>query len=178
MKTSSLVAGLAILLGSFAAHAQAPAPASAPAAAGAVPPAPAAHTALSAADLKWGDVPPMLPKGAKLAVLYGDPSKTGLFVARIKMPAGYKVMPHWHPTDEQVTVLSGALAIGMGDKLDPKAKAQGPGGFYSMPANMHHFAVASKETVIELTAMAPFTLTYIDPNDDPSKAAAPPAPKK
>jgi hypothetical protein len=176
MKTPSIVLALSLVLASASAFAQAPGGAPAPAAA-APAPAPTEHTALDAAAIKWGDAPPIVPKGAKMAVVYGDPSKDGLFVARFKLPANYKIMPHWHPTDEQVTVLSGAFAIGMGDKVDPKTKALGPGAFYSMPAKMHHFAFSTKETVIELTAMGPFALNYIDPNDDPSKAAAP-APKK
>jgi len=157
---SCAIAGLA--------SAQGTPPAAAPA------PAPAPEHKVTAPDaIKWGDAPPILPKGAKLAVLYGDPSKEGLFIVRLKMPANYKIMPHWHPTDENVTVLSGAFAIGMGDKLDPKAKVMPVGKFFSMPATMHHFAFSTKETVIELSAMGPLALTYINPDDDPSKTAPP-----
>jgi len=136
------------------------------------PAAPAEHTATAADQIKWGDAPPMLTKGAKMAVLYGDPSKDGLFIVRLKMPANYKIMPHWHPTDENATVISGALAIGMGDKLDPKTKTLGAGGFVSLPAKMHHYAFSTKETIVEVSAMGPFALTYVNPEDDPSKAAA------
>ena len=72
----------------------------------------------SSKDVKWGPAPPILPKGAVMAVMAGDPGATGLVAVRLKMPAGYKIPAHWHPTDEQVTVVSGTLAIGMGDKLD------------------------------------------------------------
>ena len=136
------------------------------------PAAPADHAAVAGDQVKWGDAPPILAKGAKLAVLYGDPSKDGLFIVRLKMPANYKIAPHWHPTDENATVLSGSLAIGMGDKIDPKTKSLGPGAFYSLPAKMHHFAFTTKETVVEVSAMGPFQLNYINPEDDPSKAAA------
>ena len=51
------------------------------------------------------------------AVLAGDPSKEGPFVIRVKAPAGYKIPAHRHPTDELVTVISGAAAFGMGDKM-------------------------------------------------------------
>jgi uncharacterized RmlC-like cupin family protein len=137
-------------------------------------PAPAPeHKALASDDIKWGDGPPVFPKGMKMAVLYGDPSKAGdLFVIRAKMPANYKIMPHTHPTTENVTILSGAAAIGMGDKLDPKTKALGAGAFYSMPSGMHHYFFTTKETVIEVSAMGPFQITYINPADDPSKSAA------
>src|SRR6266516_3385785 len=79
------------------------------------------HVMMSSGDLKWGDAPPVFPKGAKLAVLSGDPSTEGLFVVRLKLPAGYKVAPHWHPTDEQITVLKGTFALGMGDTLNAAA---------------------------------------------------------
>lgn len=134
---------------------------------------PAAHTMVTPAELKWGDAPPALPPGAKLAVLAGDPSKPGLFIMRLKLPAGYKIPAHWHPTDEHISVVSGSFAAGMGDKLDAaKMTALPPGGFATMPAKMHHFAMAKKDTIIELTAIGPFQITYINPADDPTKAAA------
>jgi quercetin dioxygenase-like cupin family protein len=134
--------------------------------------APQAHKVMAPGDIKWGDAPPVLQKGARMAVLYGDPSKEGPFIVRLKFPAGFKVMPHTHPTDENVTVISGALAIGMGDKLDTKTKALPAGSFFSLPAKMHHFAYAPKEAVIEISSMGPFVLTYLDPKDDPSKTAS------
>src|SRR5262245_33574049 len=99
------------------------------------------HTAMAPDAIKWGDAPPVFNKGAKMAVLYGDPSKPTLFIVRLKIPANFKVMPHFHPTDENVTIVSGSVAFGMGDKVDPKAKALPAGSFVSMPANMHHYAV-------------------------------------
>jgi quercetin dioxygenase-like cupin family protein len=159
MKTSSIPIAMAVLFQVTAAGAQGTA-------------ASAAHKTMAPDEMKWGDAPPVLQKGAKLAVLYGDPSKDGLFIVRLKVPAGYKVAPHTHPTDENVTIISGSFAIGMGDKLDPNAKAMPAGTFFSMPANMHHFAIAKKETIVEISAMGPFAINYLDPADDPSKAAA------
>lgn len=156
--------GVGVLLLAGVARSQAPG--------GAAAATPAEHIALAPSDIKWGDPPPVLNKGAKFAVLVGDPSKTGYYAVRIKMPAGYKVMPHWHPADENVTVLSGSLAIGMGDKMDMKTKALPAGSFFSMPAKMHHFAFAKGETTIEISGIGPFALTYIDPKDDPSKQAS------
>jgi hypothetical protein len=140
---------------------------------GTATPAPApAHTAMAPEDMKWVDAPPIFTKGGKMAVLMGDPGKAGMYIIRFKMPANYKISPHWHPTDENVTVLSGSFAIAMGDKMDMKAKAYPAGSFFSMPAKMHHFAFSKKETVIEVSGMGPFTLTYINPEDDPSKQTA------
>jgi quercetin dioxygenase-like cupin family protein len=131
---------------------------------------PGTHTMVTPNELKWGDAPPILPPGAKLAVLAGDPGKAGLFIVRLKFPSGYKIPAHWHPTDENITVISGSFAAGMGDKLDlSKLTALPPGGFATMPAKMHHFAVAQKETIIELTAIGPFQMTYVNPADDPTK---------
>ena len=53
------------------------------------------HTAVSADQLKWGPAPPAFPKGAQFSVVAGDPTKEGLYVFRLKVPAGYKVPPHF-----------------------------------------------------------------------------------
>jgi quercetin dioxygenase-like cupin family protein len=123
-------------------------------------------------DVKWGDPPPTMPPGAKIAALNGDPSKAEMFTIRIKFPGGYKVPAHSHSVDEQITVLSGAFLVGVGDKLDPKqTKALPAGAFVAIPAKLNHYAMTKKETVIELTAMGPFEMTYANPADDPSKSA-------
>jgi ketosteroid isomerase-like protein len=128
------------------------------------------HVLAPAATLTWGDPPASLPKGAKLAVVSGDPSATGPFVLRAQLPAGYTVPAHWHPTDEHVTVLSGTLAIGMGDKLDPAALQDlSAGGYAALPAMMHHFAMARTATTIQVHGMGPFAITYVNPADDPSQ---------
>lgn len=124
-------------------------------------------------DLHWGEPPPVLAKGAKLAVLMGDPSKPGPFVMRLSTPAGYKVAPHWHSQTENVTVISGTLMIGMGDKFDLKAtKAMKAGDFGSIPAKDHHFAYMKTAAVIQIHGEGPFDLTYVNPEDDPQKAAS------
>jgi len=131
---------------------------------------PAAHVLASPADLKWGDPPPVFEKGASFTVVQGDPSKPGLYAVRLKMPAGYKIAPHWHPTDEHVTVLSGTFGIGMGDKIDMAALAKLPAGGYAVaPATMHHYAVAVTEATVQVHGIGPFALTYVNPADDPSK---------
>ena len=131
------------------------------------------HKAVTPDNVQWGEAPPVFKKGAKMAVLYGDPSKPNeLFIVRLKLPAGYRIMPHWHPTDENITVISGSFAVGMGDTIDPRAKPLPAGSFASMPAKMHHYAVAKGEAVVEVSAIGPFKITYVNPADDPSKQAA------
>ena len=119
--------------------------------------------------LKWGPAPPVLPKGAQLAVLSGDPGATGPYVVRLKLPAGYAVPAHNHPTTENVTVISGTFNIGMGDKLDKtKAQVLKAGGVFSMPAKMNHYAWASSAAVIQIHGDGPFAITYVNAADDPS----------
>jgi quercetin dioxygenase-like cupin family protein len=121
-------------------------------------------------DIKWMDGPPSLPAGAKFAVLSGDPKMAGLFVMRLKVPADYKVPPHSHPGVEHVTVISGALHIGMGDSFDPsKAKALTAGSYGLLPARSNHIAFCKEETIVQLNSIGPWDITYINPADDPRK---------
>ena len=84
------------------------------------------------------------------------------------MPAGYKIAPHWHPTDEQVTVLSGTVAFGMGDKaVVAEMKDVPAGGYALMPATMHHYFMSKTAAVIQVHGIGPFAITYINPADDP-----------
>ena len=100
----------------------------------------AQHVIAQPDSLKWTAAPPVLPKGAQIAVLYGDPGKPGPFVFRLKFPAGYKVAAHIHPNDYNVTVLSGAMYLGMGDKFDPaQGQALNAGGYLHLPKRMHHY---------------------------------------
>lgn len=125
---------------------------------------------MNASDLKWSAAPPVLPAGAQMAVVSGDPSKSGLYVVRLKMPAGYKIAAHNHPTAENVTVLSGSFHLGMGDKLDPsKGIELRPGGFAQAPAKMNHYAWTTSLTIVQVHGEGPFAMTYVNPADDPSK---------
>jgi len=120
--------------------------------------------------LTWGPAPAIFPAGAKMAVLQGDPSKAALFTVRLDLPDGYKVAPHLHPTDEGITVIQGTFLLGMGDKLDATQATKLPAGaFDNVRANMHHFAIAQGRTIVQVHAMGPFVLTYVNPSDDPSR---------
>ena len=131
-----------------------------------------AHVMVKPADLKWGAPPPVFEQNAKFTVVSGDPGKAGLYVVRLDMPPGYKIAPHWHPTDEHVTVLSGSFALGMGDKFDQsKMKTLPQNGYALLPAEMRHYAMAKSRAVVQVHGMGPFQLTYVNPADDPSKRA-------
>ena len=121
-------------------------------------------------SLTWGPAPDVFPAGAKMAVESGDPTKSGEFVVRLSFPAGYRIPPHWHPTDEHVLIRSGAFLVGMGDTLDPaQTKQMTPGDTGTIGANMNHFAVAKGATVLSIRSMGPFAMTYVNPADDPRK---------
>jgi quercetin dioxygenase-like cupin family protein len=134
---------------------------------------PGARVRAQAPELKWGPAPAIFPAGAKMAVLQGDPGKPQMFTVRLDMPPGYTIPAHFHPTDEHVTVISGTFLVGMGDKFDAaKTLALPAGGFITAGANMNHFARAKGHTVVQVHAMGPFSLTYVNPADDPTKKVA------
>jgi quercetin dioxygenase-like cupin family protein len=124
----------------------------------------------SAKDVKWGAPPPVFPPGAKFAVIAGDPAATGLVTVRFDMPAGYTIPPHFHPTDEHITVLKGSFSLGMGDGIDKThAVTLSPGGYGVAMANMHHYAYTTTGATIQVHLQGPFAITYVNPTDDPSK---------
>jgi len=127
---------------------------------------------IAAKDVKWGPAPPTLPAGAQVAVMHGDPGKKGPFALRMKMPDGYKIPPHWHSNDEELTILSGTFVLSMGDKEGENAHPLETGAYHFLPAKMHHAASAKGEVVLELHGPGPFDIHYLDPKDDPSKKTA------
>jgi hypothetical protein len=124
-------------------------------------------------EVKWGAAPPVLPKGAKVAVLHGDPFKGGPYVLRLQMPANYRLPPHWHTQPEHVTVISGTLNIGMGETMnDSKAHAIKTGGYHFLPGKTNHYAFTKGATVVQLSGDGPFDINYVKASDDPSKKGA------
>ena len=129
------------------------------------------HRVTKPSDLKWGEAPPGLPASAKVAALNGDPTQAGPFTVRLKAPAGYKVMPHTHPTDERLTVISGSFRIGMGERFDEtKMQEMGPGSYIVLPSGMAHFAKSAKESIVQIDSEGPFQINYVNPADDPRNA--------
>jgi hypothetical protein len=127
-----------------------------------------AHVMENVGAAKWGPAPPMLPPGAQIAVLAGNPTASGPYTVRLKFPANYDIPAHSHPTDEHVAVVSGELFAGMGTKLDRKAGSSlAVGGFALMPANANHFAYTKVETTILLYGQGPVEFKYVNPSDDP-----------
>lgn len=137
------------------------------------PEAPATqHTMVAPAAIKWGDAPPALPPGGRMAVISGDPTQAGPFVLRVQFPAGYRIPPHWHPTVENVTVLTGTLSLGMGDKVDQPAMTDlAAGGYVALPPGMRHYVVSKVATTIQVDGVGPFVVNYVNAADDPRKAS-------
>ena len=126
------------------------------------------HTIVAPQEIKWAPAPAVLPPGAEAAVLFGDPSKEGLFALRLKLPEGYSVPPHMHPVDEVVTVISGTFSLGMGETADQsKAQPLPAGSFFALPPGEAHYVFIDEETVIQISTVGPWGLTYVNPADDP-----------
>jgi quercetin dioxygenase-like cupin family protein len=101
-------------------------------------------------------------------VLFGDPSKEGLFALRLKLPKGYRVPPHTHSVPEVVTVLSGTFRLGMGATADQSTAQPLPAGsFFALPPGMAHYVFIDEDTVIQISTNGPWDLTYVNPQDDP-----------
>jgi quercetin dioxygenase-like cupin family protein len=126
------------------------------------------HAIVVAGGIQWGPPPASLQPGAKAAIIHGDPSKEGPFIIRLRMPDGYRVMPHWHPTAENVTVISGKFNLGTGDTFDDKKTTEMTAGSYAyLGPKMNHYVWAKGETEVQVHGMGPFQLTYVNPADQP-----------
>ena len=126
------------------------------------------HKVVPTDEVVFQPGPPTLPAGAQFAVLHGSPAEEGPFVMRLKLPAGYVIPPHFHPEEEHVTVISGGFGVGAG-KVHDKSAAPilAAGSFVQLPTGMAHFAWTEEETVVQINAIGPFGITYINPADDP-----------
>jgi quercetin dioxygenase-like cupin family protein len=121
---------------------------------------------------KFGLAPEILPPGATLAVLEGNPMHSGTYTMRLAMPSGYTIPPHSHPSDEHVTVVKGTFLVGMGAAIDASKFVALPAGSFGMlPPGMQHYARARGATVIQLHGTGPWRLTYVNPADDPRAKA-------
>jgi quercetin dioxygenase-like cupin family protein len=140
-------------------------------------PGAAAHKIVRAADVKWTPI----IKGCELATVSGDPNTEGsAFVIRLRCADGAKIPAHWHPTDENVTVLKGVFLIGYGETFDEtKLKAMNVGNFISMPKEMRHYAMSKGESIVQVHGAGPFKVNWVNPADvvppdAPAGAAAKP----
>jgi anti-sigma factor ChrR (cupin superfamily) len=125
-----------------------------------------AHLMVVPSELNWTDLP-SLP-GVKISVIEGPLTEAVPITFRLKFPANFKVPAHWHPGIEHITVISGTLNMGMGDKFDAtKTRALTPGSIAIMPPKTSHFVWTSEETVGQVHSIGPWSVTYVNPADDP-----------
>jgi len=134
---------------------------------------PASHdkNAFTPETIPWGPPPPFIAPGAQLAVIEGNPgASTGDYTVRLKMPDGYRIAPHWHPSRENVTVISGTFKVGMGDTFDTDKMGSFPAGSFAyLDPDMHHYAMASGDVIVQVHGTAPLQFNYVHAGDDPSK---------
>ncbi len=121
----------------------------------------------------WGDIPaaamvgtPSVEPGGKMqmAVVQGNPMLAGSpYTARLSCTDGTKIAPHWHPTTENVTVVKGTFALGMGSKWDTAALKDLPtGGFASAPARMRHFGMCKGDSIVQIHGLGPLVINFIE----------------
>jgi hypothetical protein len=121
--------------------------------------------------IPYGPAPAFVAPGAQLAVLEGNPAaSSGDYTVRLKMPDGYRIAPHWHPRRENVTIISGTFKVGMGDRFDESRMATFPAGSFAyLDPDMHHYALANTEVVVQIHGASPVQFNYVNPDDDPSR---------
>ena len=125
-----------------------------------------AQTPAAAMPSQWAVAPPLLPRGALIAVVSGDPAGPGESTIELSMPDGYRMPPHFHPTDERIEVKQGTLLVGTGDRLDArKTMPVNVGDTAVAPAGVHHYSVARGETVVGVTFIGTYTITYVNPSE-------------
>jgi quercetin dioxygenase-like cupin family protein len=128
------------------------------------------HVIKTPAQMAWGAGPPSLPAGARAMVLYGDPTKEGMFVMRLRLPAGYAIPPHTHPRPEIVTVISGAFHLGTGNRpIRARARMLPAGSFFALEPGTVHYAHTRQPTVVQISSTGPWAINYVNPADDPRK---------
>jgi quercetin dioxygenase-like cupin family protein len=129
------------------------------------------HESIAAAGVEW-KAAPTIPPGARMVMLYGDPSKPGPYLFRVKFPAGYKLPPHKHEDQRWVTVLKGNYWSAAGDSFEQsQLKKFGPRDSYTTQPGVTHFAWAETEVVIQEMGMGPISspIEYANAADDPRK---------
>ena len=183
MASSVALVALVALIGG-AQTKQPPKKSAAPAAANATPAAAPAKPAAAHAMVvepgseQWGEIPaaamagtPSVEMGGtlKVAILQGDPMQAGrTYTLRLSCSDGTKIAPHWHPTTENVTVIKGAAAVGMGSKWDDAAmKAVPVGGFFTAAPQMRHFAQCKGESILQVHGVGPFVINFVAPDEAP-----------
>jgi quercetin dioxygenase-like cupin family protein len=124
--------------------------------------APPQPIGIALAEVRYAPAPPNLPKGVQMAVLEGDPKRASMFTLRLRVPAGFSLVPHTHPVDERVTVLAGAVQVGFGTTVDAANTRTYPAGsFYINPPGLAHFVLSPRGADLQITAMGPWRADFL-----------------
>jgi quercetin dioxygenase-like cupin family protein len=127
------------------------------------------HVMLTPSQVQWQTGPASLPPGAQIAVLDGDPSQAGMsYTIGLKMPDGYRVPPHWHPSDASVNVVQGSFIMGVGEKVEPaQAQEMTAGSYMRVSKGVRHYEWTKGETIIYVYGLGPLDTIYVNSADDP-----------
>lgn len=118
-------------------------------------------------ELQWKDGPAAIP-GSKMAVLEGDPAKSGYFAIRLRIPAGTKVAAHTHGDVERVTVISGKLYMAMGEKQQNPSVLPA-GSYFSLPPGTVHNVWVEEESVVQIATLGPWSMKEAKGGDTQSQ---------
>jgi hypothetical protein len=111
-------------------------------------------------DIKWTTN----PSGNSEAVLYGDPSKPGLYIVLTKWSPNHMSRPHSHPNDRFITVISGTWWVGWGTKYDPATTFPVPAGSFvtHYGKQIHWDGAKDGEVILQIVGQGPATSTAAD----------------
>jgi mannose-6-phosphate isomerase-like protein (cupin superfamily) len=117
----------------------------------------------------WYRVPPILPAGAKVTFLTGNPYRTGECSVDFLMPDKYTLPPHTNPARESVRIKNGTLRVGLGNKIDRKKSiVLSAGDTASTPKGVPHWSIAEGEVdIIVSWDMCPMGIAYMSARDEP-----------
>jgi hypothetical protein len=126
-----------------------------------------AAKATTPAEMKWSAQGGLAMAGMEQVNLVGNPSEPGPYTLRLKFPAGYKLAPHVHPDNREVTILSGTWYTGYGSSFEAMAlKALPAGSFYTEPANVAHFVEVREPVIIQVSGIGPSGRVFVNPATD------------
>ncbi|WOJ90914.1 cupin domain-containing protein [Methylocapsa polymorpha] len=108
--------------------------------------------------------------GPQQAVLFGDPSKPGVYVVRNRFPPGAHSNPHFHSQDRHVTVIKGTWWMGVGEELDfNKAAPMKTGSYVLHPAGAVHWdGAGDEEVIVQIVGIGPVETVPVGPAGAPT----------
>ena len=117
---------------------------------------------LTPEELEWVDA----STGISRAIIAGDNRTQGMYAYRVRFPEGSRVEPHFHPDDRIVTVISGTLQMGYGERFEEATmKALVAGSVWTEPGSQPHFVWArDREVVIQVIGIGPSSSTPVPSN--------------